>query len=135
MRPNATAPAPCATSISTARNSRVTPSASITPEAKESVIARAHFPETLHHRTDSGPLSGAANPGCSRPSGGSLRLRTPRFPSQETLRENRPQHPRAQRFSRLHPQPLAVGVDRHQPVLVGPVNAHVALLEPVQYVP
>src|ERR1700679_1477771 len=32
-------------------------------------------------------LSGAANPGCSRLSGGSLRPRTPLLPSQETLPE------------------------------------------------
>jgi hypothetical protein len=50
-----------------------------------SCTQRSHFPETLHHCVDSEALSGAANPGCSRLSGGLLRQRMPWFPAQETL--------------------------------------------------
>jgi hypothetical protein len=43
------------------------------------------FPETLDGNVDFERLSGAANPGCSRLSGGLLRARMRWFPSQETL--------------------------------------------------
>jgi hypothetical protein len=40
---------------------------------------------SLHPDPDSEALSGAANPGCSRLSAALCALRTPGFPSQETL--------------------------------------------------